>query len=576
MEVVEEAVMAESPARKVSAKKKASPALERRPARKVSPALVICLAAALVVLLGGGLAVAVFGWFGETKESPPKALAGGPQPLAGQNLNQGPIVAPNRPGLGPVKKPEAGKTKTAGVSDWLQDLGQAKRQATQEDKDILILFEGSDWCLWSTRLGKEVLESAEFQGRIREKFVPVLVDFPHKPEARAKVKDARRNERVADDYDIDGFPTVILTDAKGRPYATEGYKAWGPDLYGEHLSRLQGRRTQRDALLATVGREQGLAKLLAAKAALEFLDESGFHHFYARQLGEWLKLARDLDPANAQGHIEVFFESDWLLQARQAGPEETEACIDRLDAWKKKYKFRDPDRAALIHLMACRLLAAAGDRAKALTYAKAGLKYGPTNPILREYLANPRASLGFSSGTGFVVTTGGLILTNHHVIRGQGRILVRIPGVARAASAEVIAQDDARDMALLRMKVPKGTVLRPLAVPVNQPVGRGEEVAAFGYPLGDWLGGQVKLTRGVISAVPEPGNENHLLLDAKVNPGNSGGPLCDLSGNVVGLVSAKSRAGGAIDSYGLALPAADLDAFLKKHIKGVPADPAAR
>jgi serine protease Do len=98
-------------------------------------------------------------------------------------------------------------------------------------------------------------------------------------------------------------------------------------------------------------------------------------------------------------------------------------------------------------------------------------------------------------------------------------------------------------------------------------VGRGQQVAVLGYPLGDLFGGGLKLTTGVISATPEIGNNNHLVLDARVNPGNSGGPLCDAFGNVVGLVTAKSYGGFSVDSYGLALPCQELDAFLKKHLK---------
>ena len=54
-----------------------------------------------------------------------------------------------------------------------------------------------------------------------------------------------------------------------------------------------------------------------------------------------------------------------------------------------------------------------------------------------------------------------------------------------------------------------------------------------------------------------------LLLDLKINPGNSGGPLCDAAGNVVGMVTAESIGGNTVESYGLALPAPDLDAFLQ-------------
>jgi S1-C subfamily serine protease len=99
-------------------------------------------------------------------------------------------------------------------------------------------------------------------------------------------------------------------------------------------------------------------------------------------------------------------------------------------------------------------------------------------------------------------------------------------------------------------------------------VGRGQRVAAFGYPGGEAVGVGLKLTTGVISGVPERGTGQMLLLDVKVNPGNSGGPLCDPAGNVVGVVTAKSVGGFGVDSYGMAVPARDVEEFLKKHVKG--------
>jgi S1-C subfamily serine protease len=72
----------------------------------------------------------------------------------------------------------------------------------------------------------------------------------------------------------------------------------------------------------------------------------------------------------------------------------------------------------------------------------------------------------------------------------------------------------------------------------------------------------------VVSATPEPGNTNKLVLDARVNPGNSGGPLFDAHGAVIGVVSAKSFGFGQVESYGLAIPSPDVEAFLQKHLKG--------
>jgi S1-C subfamily serine protease len=86
------------------------------------------------------------------------------------------------------------------------------------------------------------------------------------------------------------------------------------------------------------------------------------------------------------------------------------------------------------------------------------------------------------------------------------------------------------------------------------------------YALGETLGGGLKLTKGVISAFTEDENVPGLLLDLRVNPGNSGGPMCDTCGNVIGLVSAKSLSNEKVDSYGMARPAQFLAAFLQQHL----------
>jgi S1-C subfamily serine protease len=131
----------------------------------------------------------------------------------------------------------------------------------------------------------------------------------------------------------------------------------------------------------------------------------------------------------------------------------------------------------------------------------------------------------------------------------------------------MVAQDEDRDMALIHFNVPAGMAPRPLTLAAGRQVHRGERVAALGYSLGEFVGAGLKLTTGVVSALPELGNGLMIVLDAKVNPGNSGGPLCDAGGNVVGMITAKSISYENVESYGMALPARDLEAFLKKNLK---------
>jgi serine protease Do len=179
----------------------------------------------------------------------------------------------------------------------------------------------------------------------------------------------------------------------------------------------------------------------------------------------------------------------------------------------------------------------------------------------------------YSSGTGFVVHPEGYILTNHHVIEGPGDTMVRLANTGdNPIPTEVVVSDAERDIALLRMALPGGLQFQSLEI-TAQEVGRGSRVAAFGYPLGDALGSRLKLTTGVVSALPDSSNENMLLLDCTVNPGNSGGPLCNGRGDVVGMVTAKSITGYGVDSYGMAIPAPQLLQFLRRHLPAYAAQP---
>src|SRR5262249_5914288 len=152
-------------------------------------------------------------------------------------------------------------------------------------------------------------------------------------------------------------------------------------------------------------------------------------------------------------------------------------------------------RAARLHLVAGRLLAMAGKAEEAIAYVRAARDFRPSNPLLGVMLRNPLLALGFRCGSGFVVAADGHLLTNHHVIAGPARILVRLPYGKELMAAEVIAQDEQRDIALLRLQGPAGGPLPSLPVAERRPLQRGEQVAAFGYPLGESLGAGLKLTK---------------------------------------------------------------------------------
>ena len=147
------------------------------------------------------------------------------------------------------------------------------------------------------------------------------------------------------------------------------------------------------------------------------------------------------------------------------------------------------------------------------------------------------------SGTGFALSTDGFIATNYHVIENSKSIKIRgIKGdFTNSFIARVIKTDQSTDLAILKIDDPLfhdlGNV--PFTI-VSSKVDVGEDVFALGYPLMTTMGEEIKLTTGIVSANSGfQGNSNQYQISVPVQPGNSGGPLFDKNGRIVGIVNAR-------------------------------------
>jgi S1-C subfamily serine protease len=148
-----------------------------------------------------------------------------------------------------------------------------------------------------------------------------------------------------------------------------------------------------------------------------------------------------------------------------------------------------------------------------------------------------------SSGSGFGISSNGVIVTNYHVIEGFKTIKVR--GInadfSKTYNAKVLVSDKNNDLALIQIEDLSFNLLGeiPFTIKTNN-AGVGENIFVLGYPLRATMGDEIKLTNGIVSSrTGFQGDITTYQITAPVQPGNSGGPLFDSQGNLIGIINAK-------------------------------------
>ena len=168
-----------------------------------------------------------------------------------------------------------------------------------------------------------------------------------------------------------------------------------------------------------------------------------------------------------------------------------------------------------------------------------------------------------SSGSGFVLTEDGYIVTNHHVIDGATSVKVTLYS-GETYDATVIGSDEDYDIAVIKINA---TGLQAVTVGDSDSLNVGDHVLAVGNPLGELT---FSMSGGMVSSVNRPINVdgtpfNMIQTDASINPGNSGGPLFNEYGEAVGIVSAKysSYSNETVEGLGFAIPINDVMSMLE-------------
>lgn len=212
---------------------------------------------------------------------------------------------------------------------WETDMNRAIVTAQRENRDMLLLFTGSDWCPPCQKLEAETLSQADFLAGASKNWLLVKFDFlrntPLSPELE------QQNGDWSHRLGVTAFPTIVLVDSKQRPFGFQGYLEGGPVAMLEALRDLRGRRERRDDALAKAAAATGDERARRLDQALDALDPQLVQVWYADIVGQIVALDED----NHLG-LRAKWNGERDAEARQVILADIQA-IARLDR---------PDRAA--------------------------------------------------------------------------------------------------------------------------------------------------------------------------------------------------------------------------------------
>jgi protein disulfide-isomerase len=129
------------------------------------------------------------------------------------------------------------KPLLAAKPGWLTSLEEAQQEAKAQRKLLLLDFTGSDWCGWCIMLDKEVFSKPVFKEYAKKNLVLLELDFPRMKKLPAET--SAQNERLAMQFRIQAFPTVVVMDSNGKPIGALGYMRGGPEVFIAELEKLR-------------------------------------------------------------------------------------------------------------------------------------------------------------------------------------------------------------------------------------------------------------------------------------------------------------------------------------------------
>lgn len=118
------------------------------------------------------------------------------------------------------------------AQEWLTNFEEAKNLASKSDKNIILVFQGSDWCAPCMKLEREIWDTKTFKDFSKNHFVLLKADFPKKKKNRLEEKQQQANNALAERYNSQGiFPLVLVLNKNGKVLGSTGYKKMTPSDY---------------------------------------------------------------------------------------------------------------------------------------------------------------------------------------------------------------------------------------------------------------------------------------------------------------------------------------------------------
>ena len=233
--------------------------------------------------------------------------------------------------------------------DWGQDFAAAKTKAAQEHKNVLVFFDASDskeGRFASSRFVDAVAKSKEFRERAGREYVCVYIDNPQGDEAKRKVDDADRNQKLIKLFRVKVFPTVVVTDPRGRQFGIlEDYKIGGITAFLQFMDKWAADGKYLFELLATIDampKDNKNAGLIAK--FFDFLEVNELDRFYRGYIKELTPFLPEGESRPVTEDLAAIWRQKFLLAG--ANPDAAKNVVDKFDQWKKTRTFKDPELGA--------------------------------------------------------------------------------------------------------------------------------------------------------------------------------------------------------------------------------------